>query len=605
ILIKNGVVIDCGRAIGIEPKYGDGQGTKGYRDITFENIDIERYGEEGWLKAIAERAKVGTPPLKGVMLKDINIRYKGSSGTLLGFDENNLMEDITFDNIRLYGNTIGATNFAQMNVLNTGFYKNIVFAQAPGKSSTLHIEAEYLNKWSGYLTMKDNTGTGADAEYPDGQYINGITDGNYLLYNDVDFGSNTNKLILRSNIVRNNTVVEIRIDDRINGTLIGSQTFQKDDTGVWDNHEIDLSAASGTHDLYIIFKHSTAGTLNLLNLNFIELKNREFYDLETLSPSKSPVNVNVDASVSLEVSYTPSNAYQREVKWSIVNQSEDGVIELSKDGTVRGLKGGTADVKATSTFDSSISAIFKINVVDLYVKDLLRIEAESADAIYDTYHYDNPIAKTTINDPEDASGFGLINCWNTNFAVYKNVDFALNTIKATIRKGYPRGSKMEFWIDRTINEQAKTATGGTLIGSIEFPSATTDWSRWQTFEAEISGVSGVHDLCLVFLAGGGSATNQNYGSLNWIDFTRVTEILTSIDNGKSAATTLYPNPVTDQLNIVSASVVKGIQVFDTKGQLIYMQNNLNPVSTASWNAGIYLVKLMTDAGTSIHKIVKK
>ncbi|MFV0467579.1 MAG: T9SS type A sorting domain-containing protein [Dysgonomonas sp.] len=78
-----------------------------------------------------------------------------------------------------------------------------------------------------------------------------------------------------------------------------------------------------------------------------------------------------------------------------------------------------------------------------------------------------------------------------------------------------------------------------------------------------------------------------------------------IEIGKSVAITIYPNPVTDQLNVISASVVKAIQVFDAKGQLIHTQHGSNPVPATSWNAGVYLLKVTTDAGTSIHKIVKK
>ena len=151
----------------------------------------------------------------------------------------------------------------------------------------------------------------------------------------------------------------------------------------------------------------------------------------------------------------------------------------------------------------------------------MRIETEDADAVYDTYHFGNQssISVGDVSDPEEEDARGLNSCWHGNFAVYENVDFHDAVYSASVRKNYVRGSKMEMWIDPEIDAESKSFTGGTLVGTVEYPKPEKDdWSRWQTFEMPVEGApSGVHTVVLRFLAGGGSAENQNYGSINYVE----------------------------------------------------------------------------------------
>lgn len=260
------------------------------------------------------------------------------------------------------------------------------------------------------------------------------------------------------------------------------------------------------------------GSLNWVDFTVIE----QDFTLEQIVPVESSVAVNVELSQQLEVTFEPADAYPRELQWELVSAEPADAVVLSAEGRVTGVRVGKAVVRASSTKNSDIYADFDVEVVDALTFENMRLEAESAIALYDTYHFGNQssISAGNITDPEDEGGKGLNSCWNTNFAVYEHVDFKDGVTKAMIRKGYVRGSKMEIWVDPEIDAEKKTFSGGVLIGSVEYPKpAKDDWSRWQTFEIPITGCpAGVHTVVLRFLAGGGSGKDKNYGSLNWIDF---------------------------------------------------------------------------------------
>ena len=567
ITVRNGVVVSAGRAIGIEPKYGNpsGEPVGGFSNMLFENIDIEGAGGEGWLKIVAETPNVGNPPAENITLRNINIRSKGSPSTLRGADEQNMIEGVTFDNIFLYGNTEPVSSLAELNILNTGYYKNVTFVQDRSKDETYLIEAEYYNENNGG-SLSLNEGEKEDTDHTNGYLVSEIMAGNSLGYRNVDFGSGTESLIVRASVNRaDHFTVEVWLDAMETGTLAGSAILVKDDNQAWTNTKVALNGVSGVHNVYLVFKSDNDLYRNIGAVNYFELQGRAFVNLEALVPQKEEVDVNIEQSTQLAVNYSPENAYQRDVVWSLESATPENCVELDKNGLVKGLAVGKAVVRATSTYDASIYTDITVNVVDELEFGVVRIEAEDADAIYDTYHYDSAISIGSVNDPDDPDAEGLNSCWNGNFAVYNGIDFQKGAVKATIRKGYPRGSKMELWVDRIIDEENKSMSGGTLIGSVEFPAAATDWNRWQTFETALVQVEGVHDLCLVFLAGGGSAENQNYGALNWIDLTCIKGNKPSaIDQTETGFKAYSQNGI---LHIVTDEAMT-VNVYNLTGQLV-------------------------------------
>lgn len=70
--------------------------------------------------------------------------------------------------------------------------------------------------------------------------------------------------------------------------------------------------------------------------------------------------------------------------------------------------------------------------------------------------------------------------------------------------------------------------------------------------------------------------------------------------------TLYPNPVTDHLNImVSSGDLTAVRVYDLNGREINIKKSASSVDVSALSAGIYIVNVVTTEGTSKHRIIKK
>lgn len=67
---------------------------------------------------------------------------------------------------------------------------------------------------------------------------------------------------------------------------------------------------------------------------------------------------------------------------------------------------------------------------------------------------------------------------------------------------------------------------------------------------------------------------------------------------------IYPNPTNDIINIES-STNKSIEIFDINGRLIISkENSNNSISLGSYPPGIYCIKIKTESGIVINKIIK-
>lgn len=97
---------------------------------------------------------------------------------------------------------------------------------------------------------------------------------------------------------------------------------------------------------------------------------------------------------------------------------------------------------------------------------------------------------------------------------------------------------------------------------------------------------------------------SGYGNDVWIDNVKImngTGIITVDEN-----LSIYPNPATDVIRINSSYDVQRIEIFNMQGQLVKMEfGNVDNISVKDLANGMYTLKLTTDNGTTMHKIVKK
>lgn len=74
----------------------------------------------------------------------------------------------------------------------------------------------------------------------------------------------------------------------------------------------------------------------------------------------------------------------------------------------------------------------------------------------------------------------------------------------------------------------------------------------------------------------------------------------------TAGTTIYPNPATDHISINSTENVQRVEIYNMQGQLVKAETGaVNNISVKDLANGMYTLKLTTDNGVSVHKIVKK
>ena len=96
-----------------------------------------------------------------------------------------------------------------------------------------------------------------------------------------------------------------------------------------------------------------------------------------------------------------------------------------------------------------------------------------------------------------------------------------------------------------------------------------------------------------------------YGSV-----TVVPEGTLSIGDFQKDDFSIYPNPSNLKLNISLAQNGNAtkVEVFDVLGKLIYkkaLTDIRSSINVASWNSGVYLVKITNDSGTQTKRFVKQ
>ena len=127
------------------------------------------------------------------------------------------------------------------------------------------IEAESYN---------DNSGTTTEPCDEGGENIGGVASGNWLLYQNVDFGDGVNRIEARVASRTNEGSFDVIVDG-LNEPPVGTVTTPI--TGGWQTWETvsaDLTEVSGTHDLYIKF------TSSMINLNWFSFADAEATVLE-------------------------------------------------------------------------------------------------------------------------------------------------------------------------------------------------------------------------------------------------------------------------------------------------------------------------------------
>jgi hypothetical protein len=79
-------------------------------------------------------------------------------------------------------------------------------------------------------------------------------------------------------------------------------------------------------------------------------------------------------------------------------------------------------------------------------------------------------------------------------------------------------------------------------------------------------------------------------------------------NSYNISTVIFPNPASDFVNVSCNTLIKGIQVINSYGQIVYnttVNNNHTTIDTSNLSAGYYFIKLDTTEGSHSVKLIVK
>ncbi|MFV0468081.1 MAG: GDSL-type esterase/lipase family protein [Dysgonomonas sp.] len=500
--------------------------------------------------------------------------------------------------------------------------------------------------------MNSGTNFNIPSENSVTQGVNYAWNNCFLKFENVDFGTLTDSLTFVRNVPRG-AIIEfwidrdesIRYDSFFNagshpdessprnvtelsgGKFLGSYQhwYAEDaDWSRWETHKIAINPIGGKHNLYVLFRiGGKSGTTKTVGgLYYIDLHRTLKNEITSLSSNETNLQIPI-GTYNLQYTFEPTAASTKSLVWSVVSESASQVLTVD-NGVVLAMKPGTATVKCVSSrATEDVSLTYNITVTGTPVARSLRIQAEDADTIYNTYQNSTGQAFAKADFQSKGVGNdgnkGLVYTWNTNFAVYKNIDFGTYTNLIKFYHAEIRGGAVEFWVDRNIvdehhpnrtltgdynNPSQKELAGGIFLGRYEFLQGNDFLGndKWKEFECPIVPISGKHDLYVVFQRGGKATYNSTTGHYDWFELTNeapkikvacvgnsITENSALPDNQK------YPSILQtflgDEYQVRNYGL--GGRTLLKKGNMPYW-NESKYTEVKGWNPDIVVIKLGTN-----------
>jgi hypothetical protein len=259
-------------------------------------------------------------------------------------------------NVVLYRNGVQAeTITSSQNALmsfNTVTGEDIVLVR-PGTTPDMYRTSSLTEPRSAYSqieaeTYNSQSGIGTESCGEGGLDVCNIENGDYVVYNNVDFGGGATSFQGRVASANSGGNIEIRLDST-SGTLVG--TCSVAGTGGWQTYVTNtcsVSGASGTHNLYLRF---TGGSGYLLNVNWFKFTSGSASPTPTPTPTPTPVG---------SPTPTPSGT-----KYEAENATLSGgaVVATNHTGySGTGFVGEYVTQGATTTFNVSVPSAGSYNV---------------------------------------------------------------------------------------------------------------------------------------------------------------------------------------------------------------------------------------------------
>ena len=379
---------------------------------------------------------------------------------------------------------------------------------------------------------------------PSGYGLGYINSGNFVVYNNVNFGSNGTSAFKAKVATQRNTTIEIRSGSS-NGNLLG--TLSVSSTGNFDTYQelsCNVDNITGIHNLYLVF----GDAVNIDWFTFTQASAptapspSSFYAFSQIEAENySSLSANNIKKIDVNPSgyglgYINSGNF---VVYNNVNFGSNGTsafkakvatqrnttIEI-RSGNPNGNLLGTLSVSSTGNFDTyqelscNVGNITGTHNLYLVFSDAVNIDwftftqasaptAPSSSSFYafsqiEAENYTSLSADNIKKIDVNPSGYGLGYINSGDFVVYNNVNFGSNGTSAF-------KAKVATQRNTTIEIRSGNPNGN-LLGTLSV-SSTGNYDTYQEFSCNVGNITGTHNLYLVF----GNAVN-----IDWFTFTQST-----------------------------------------------------------------------------------
>lgn len=150
------------------------------------------------------------------------------------------------------------------------------------------------------------------------------------------------------------------------------------------------------------------------------------------------------------------------------------------------------------------------------------------------------------------------------------------------------------------------ASNGTTIREFEFNPSTTGCYRLEVYDSYGDGISaGTGNGYFQLFNENGQQIFRNNGKFGKQATYMVDVAYPAGVEEFTTETVIYPNPVSDVINIKTSDNVERVELYNMQGQLVKVEMNVENISVRDLSNGVYMLKLTTDKGSSMHKIIKK
>lgn len=237
--------------------------------------------------------------------------------------------------------------------------------------------------------------------------------------------------------------------------------------------------------------------------------------------------------------------------------------------------------------------------------------------------------QASITLPDLHLNLGTNNSLQVTVTQINGQDVTISPATITLKKNvYTGGGRMVFKLvtDRYASETtfkifgpngnvllsggpwSNLASNGTTVREFPFNPPTTGCFRIEVYDSYGDGINGgfgagyfqliAEDGSQIFKDNGKFGSQATY----MVDVTYPA----GIEDVTMENTTVYPNPVSDVLTISSSNQVQRVEIFNIQGQLVKAETgDVQSISVKDLANGLYTLKLTTENGTSMHKIIKK